>query len=119
MDYMYAALARTLRIGSLIVCLIVVASFSMFAFDQVNGASEHQQTEIATGSYTPPAPPPPHHGGVRAFIDRLNHGVTSIFAGLTAGSHSEWVVHGVQTLLALLVFGFGLGYIARFVRVRA
>lgn len=116
---MYAALARILRIGSLIVCLIVVASFAMFAFDQVDGASQHQQSEIATGSWTPPTPAAPHHGGVRRTIDNADGRLTSVFSGLTAGSHSEWMVHGVQTLLALLVFGFGLGYVARFVRVRA
>lgn len=119
MERMYATLARLLRVGSLVACAIVIASFSMFALDQVNGASQQQQAEIATGSWHPPAPARPHHGGFRRAIDHADHTITSVFSGVTAGSSSEWVVHGVQTFLVLLVFGFGLGFLARFVRVHS
>jgi hypothetical protein len=34
-------------------------------------------------------------------------------------SSSEWTTRSVKLLLALLVYGFGLGYLARVVRVRA
>ncbi len=119
MQGMYAVVARLLRVVAVVASLILVASFVMFAFDQVNGASQQQQAEIASGSWHPPVPSAPRHGGVRRTIDNAAKAIASPFDGVTAGSTSEWVVHGVQTTLALLVFGFGLGYAARFIRVRA
>ncbi len=38
----------------------------------------------------------------------------SPFAGLAEGAGSQWVRRGVPALLALLVYGFGLGLLARF-----
>jgi hypothetical protein len=116
---MYAALARLLRFGSLAACFVVIASFAMFAFAQVNGASQQQQSEIAGGYTTPTAAPPARHSDLRRAIDNANQRITSPFSGVTAGTHSQWLINGVQAMLALLVFGFGLGYVARFVRVRA
>jgi hypothetical protein len=116
---MYAALARVLRLGSLAACFVVIASFAMFAFDQVNGASQQQQSEIAGGYTTPKAAPPARHSSVRRTIDSANQRITSPFSGVTSGVHSQWLTNGVQTMLVLLVFGFGLGYVARFVRIRA
>ena len=51
-------------------------------------------------------------------IDEASDYFTSPFAGIVSGSSSEWVVRGVKLLLALLVYGFGLGYLARVIRVR-
>jgi hypothetical protein len=31
-------------------------------------------------------------------------------------SDSEWVLHGVPTIVALLVYGVGIGYVARYSR---
>jgi hypothetical protein len=119
MTQMYAALARVLRLGSLAACFVVVASFAMFAFDQVNGASQQQQSEIAGGYTTPTSTAPPRHSGLRRTIDNADSRIASPFDGVTSGFHSQWLINGVQTMLVLLVFGFGLGYVARFVRVRA
>jgi hypothetical protein len=44
--------------------------------------------------------------------------LTAPFAAVVAGSHSEWVLHIVKTLLALLVYGVAIGYLVRIVRVR-
>src|SRR5437588_2074313 len=120
MEQMYVATARLLRVGSLIACLIVVASFAMLALDQVNGASQQQQTEIATGgAWRAPATVAPHHSGLRKAIDGADKSIASPFQSVTTGASSQWVVHGAQTFLVLLVFGFGLGYLARIIRVHA
>lgn len=116
---MYAALARTLRWASIIISLVIVASFSMFALDQVNGASKQQQSEIASGTWQPPATVAQHHSGVRREIDSADNKLTTPFHGLTAGSHSLWVINGVQTALALLLFGLGLAWAARLLRMHA
>ncbi len=59
-----------------------------------------------------------HESSLHSTIDDVSNRLTSPFSGLTSGSSSEWVVHGVNLLLALLVYGFGLGFLARVIRVR-
>ena len=110
----------------MIICLIVVASFAVFAFDQVSGASDHQQQELNNGSAAtasagparPPAPASSHKSTVRKTLDEASKALTSPFSGVTAGSSSEWAVRGVDLLLALVVYGFGIGFLARVLRVR-
>jgi hypothetical protein len=41
--------------------------------------------------------------------------LTSPFRSIVQ-SDSQWVLHGVPTIFALLVYGVGLGYLARFSR---
>ena len=57
-------------------------------------------------------------GGVREAIDEASSTITSPFAGAVTGVHNEWATRGVRMVLALLVYGFGLGYLARVLRVR-
>jgi hypothetical protein len=38
----------------------------------------------------------------------------SPFAGLTDSSKSKWVRRSIPALIALLIYGFGGGYLARF-----
>ena len=116
---MYAALARLLRFVALAASFVVIASFGMFATDQVNGASKQQQAEIANGNWTPPTTVTAHRSGVGRTIDNVDHKLTSPFKGVVAGSTSMWLVESVEAVMALLVFGLGLGYLSRFVRLRA
>jgi hypothetical protein len=55
---------------------------------------------------------------VRTAIEEASEWLTSPFAGVTSGSHSEWAIHGVDLLFALLVYGFCVGFLARTLRVR-
>jgi hypothetical protein len=55
---------------------------------------------------------------VRRAIDDASEWLTSPFAGLTSASHSEWANHGIDLALALAVYGFGVGFLARTLRVR-
>jgi hypothetical protein len=121
-------IARLLRLGSLLVCLIVVASFAVFAVDQTKGASTHQQ-EVASGSApaTNTAAGAPgsagtsasHESGLHEAIDEASNKVTSPFSGITSGSSSQWVIRGANLALTLVVYGFGLGYLSRVLRIRA
>ena len=110
------------------ICLIVIASFAIFAIEQTNTASKHQVEEVsggpavtssashgASGSGGASAT---HESGVHKAIDEASQQLTSPFAGLVSGSSSEWLIRGVKLLLALVVYGFGLGYLARVLRVR-
>jgi len=118
-------LARILRLASVIICLIVIASFGLFAINQTSSASAHQQRVLAgqanargAGAGTSGAGASSGHTGpVRAAIDDASNALTSPFSGVTSSS-SEWTIHIVRLALALAVYGFGLGFVARVIRVR-
>jgi hypothetical protein len=122
-----SAIAGLLRLASVLICLIVLASFAVFAFDQTKGASAHQQEVIngsapptgtttgASGSHQSPAP---HESGLHEALDEASSNLTSPFSAVTSGSSDQWVIRGVNLLLTLIVYGFGLGFLARVLRVR-
>lgn len=100
-------------------CLIVLASFVIFVVDQTSAASTHQQNEVREGSVSgSSASSSKHEGTLHKTIDEAADTLTSPFADIVSGSSSQWVIHGVRTLLALLVYGFGLSFLSRVIRVR-
>jgi hypothetical protein len=115
--------AVLLRMASRIICLIVIVSFALFAIEQTSNASTHQQEALSgtNGGPTAAATPvvhPARKGTLHKAIDEAAGKLTSPFSGITTGSSSQWVIRGVGTMMALLVYGVGLGYIARLVRIR-
>jgi hypothetical protein len=119
---MVSALANLLRLATVTICLVTIASFGLYAINQTDNASAHQQQTLANEGSTGVSAVrtrEAHTTGVRGVIDEVSETLTSPFEGVTASSHSEWVKRGVSLLLALVVYGFGLGFLARFVRVRA
>jgi hypothetical protein len=112
-------LAGLLLLASRIVCLIVIASFVVFVVDQTASASAHQQNEVREGSApAPSASGAKHESTLHRTIDEASDALTSPFAGVVSGSHSEWTIHIVRTVLALLAYGFGVAFLVRFIRVR-
>ena len=59
------------------------------------------------------------HNSVREAIDDADDILVAPFAPVTHSSSSSWVRRGMPTLLALLVYGFGLAFLARFMHGRA
>ncbi len=116
---MALVLARALITISTVCSLLVIASFAMFARDQMAGASQHQQTAELPGAaaVTPASSPsaPRKHAQPRRFIDGAASTLTSPFHSIVQ-SNNAWVDHGVPAALALAVYGLGLGYLARFSR---
>jgi len=130
-------LSRALHLASVVICLIVIASFTVFAVNQTSSASAHQQ-EVLNDEVAKPSTPGAnrasgsspgatgaasgssrsHESSVHEAIDEASNEFTSQFSGVTAGSSSQWLIHGANLGLALLVYGFGLGYLARLIRVR-
>ena len=90
----------------------------MFARDQMAGASEHQQSELVAGASTSasPAATTHRHSQPRRFIDSAAKTLTSPFSAVVK-SNDPWVDHGLPTLLALIAYGVGLGYLARYASV--
>ena len=118
---MLLPLATLLRLASRIACVIVIVSFAIFALEQTSEASSHQQNEVtgsAVGAAAPHDEKGKHEGAVHRAIDEVANALTSPFSGITAGSTSQWAVRGVGTVLALLVYGVGIGYLARMLRIR-
>jgi hypothetical protein len=110
-------LHRALATISTVCCLLVIASFAMFARDQLAGASQRQQTaELPNPALAAPAPAASHqHAQPRRFIDGAGGAITAPFKSVIQ-SNNNWVEHGIPAALALLVYGGGLGYLARFSR---
>jgi hypothetical protein len=59
-----------------------------------------------------------HTGQPRAFIDSAAHTLTSPFTSFVR-SNNDWVTHGFPAAVALLVYGLGFGYLARFAQEKA
>ncbi len=98
----------------MIICLIVIGSFLVFAVDQTKSASGRQREALGGRS----APAAAHENSFHRTLDEVSSGLTSPFSGIISASTSEWGDKGVRLLLTLLVYGFGLGYLARAIRVR-
>lgn len=113
-----SSLAGLLLLASRIVCLIVIASFVVFVVNQTSSASTHQQNELNGGSSPAPASDAKHESTVHRTLDEASDALTSPFAGVVSGSHSQWTIHIVRTVLALLVYGLGVAFLVRFIRVR-
>ena len=109
---------RLLRVTAFACCVLVVLSFAMFARDQMAGASEHQQTELVAGTTPTTTSPSAQHGQPRRFIDSAARTLTAPFDAVVHTSN-QWVDHGLPALLALIVYGLGLGYLARYSAVRS
>ena len=106
-----------LRTVAVVACLIVAAGFVLFAVDELSGASHRQQSEISGTAAPQPSATAPHKG-LRGAIDRADGPLLKPFANIVTSSNA-WVERGVPTLMALLVYGMGLGFLARYMRARA
>lgn len=108
---------RPLRAAAILVSLVIAASFVLFAIDESRDASSRAQAQIA-GTAGQERARERAHGRVREAIDDANDVLLEPFAGVSDGSSSRWLRRGVPTVLGLLVFGLGGGFLARFARGR-
>ena len=115
---------RVLRIVAIAISLVVVASFAWFAIDELNGASARNEAKLSEDLEVNPSPAAERqrekdHGALREGIDDANDVIVSPFTGIVSSDDSRWTQRGVPALLALLVFGLGLGFVARYMRGRS
>ncbi|HEX3519361.1 MAG TPA: hypothetical protein VHT29_10040 [Solirubrobacteraceae bacterium] len=111
-------LARVLRLASVAICAIAILWFVSFALDQSKAASSRQQAEVAAAESA-------QDGGgaakkpsaARKALDKAVSTLSSPFSSVTSGSSSAWTIHIVDTLLVLVVYGFGLAFVARLMRL--
>jgi hypothetical protein len=114
-------LERALRLAAIVCSLLVAAGWLWFAIDETNAASKHT-TEAIAGQVAARQPDPAPsqerarekvNGTVHEAIDDANDVLLKPFAAVADGSSNKWVRRSVPALLALVVYGFGLGLLAR------
>jgi hypothetical protein len=115
-----SVISRVLRLTAFLCCALVVLSFAMFARDQMAGASAHQQTELVAGSNSRAAAgaSSERHAQPRRFIDAAAKVLRMPFDAIVQSSNL-WVKEGLPALFAVLTYGLGLGYLARYTSVRS
>lgn len=114
-------MGTAIRFVAIAISVVVVLGFAMFAIDEIDKGSKTQQAKLERELGTTSAPVAPNereealreadHGAVREAIDDANDILLKPFAELI-DSGSAWVNHGIPALLALLIYGFGLGMLA-------
>ena len=129
---------RTLHWISVACCAFVAISFVLFAHTQLSSASTHPAgliappktlaTNLPTGALgisstpvtTPPATPPKPHGTgqPRKFIDDVANKLQSPFSSLVS-TNNAWVKHLVPLILALILYGGGIGFLGRWAAGRS
>ncbi len=116
-----------LRTAAIVASAVVVLSFALFAVDETRDAAKQSAAAVAGLEATSSSDPSPTeerareraHGPVREAIDDANDVLVSPFAFAASNSGSSWVRRGAPALLALLVYGVGLSFLARYARGRA
>ena len=112
---------RALRLAAILCSLLVVAGWGWFAIQETSAASAQSQAEIAGQVASRTASPAPDqerdrervNSQLHEWVDDANDVLLRPFSSLTEDSGSTWVRRTVPALLALLVYGFGLGLLAR------
>ena len=125
---MLSPLASVLRLASFVLCVIVAASFALFVINQTGSASAHQQELLNSGTTAPASAPTASAGGSP---QQAPHGRTPransstklpnghlAFLAATEAISSQWLLRAANLVLALLIYGFGLAFLARVIRVR-
>jgi hypothetical protein len=113
------------RLVAILASGIVLLGFAFFAVDEMDRGSKTQQNlldrEVKGAQYDPaPIAPTPGeeaarekvNGSLHEVVDDANDVLLGPFTGIVDSSSDRWVIHGVPTLLALLLYGFCLGTLA-------
>lgn len=117
-------LEAPLRIAGVLASAVVVLSFVLFAIDEAGHASRRATDAIAGLQAARSPDPSPReerareaaHGAVREAVDDVDDVLVAPFAPIVSGYDSAWVRRGVPALLAVLVYGVGLAFVARRLR---
>jgi hypothetical protein len=113
-----------LRALALAASAIVILSFGLFAIDETRTASRRSAEAVAGRAAARVADPSPTqerareraHGTARELVDDVNDVLVAPFAGVVPDGSDRWARRGVPALIALVVYGFGLSFLARFAR---
>lgn len=117
-------LERLLRLLAVTLSAVIAAGFILFALGDIDRASDSSRNRVI-GESTATAPTPAgereresRNSDLREAIDDANDVLLRPFAGVSADAGSRWVRRGVPAGLGLLVYGFLLAYLARYMKGR-
>ncbi len=112
------------RLVAILTSGIVLLGFAFFATDELGRGSENQQRKLdkeVTGTVMDPTPIAPTsdqeaarervNGTFREWVDDANDVLLGPFTNIV-DSDDRWVTHGLPAILALLLYGLGLGMLA-------
>jgi hypothetical protein len=116
--------AGPLRAASYLACALVTLSFGLFVIDESRAASNQSTAQIAgdrAGATAHPSPSQERareraHSRGRELVDDANDVLVTPVAWVVPAGAGRWVARGLPWLLALVLYGFGLGFLARFSR---
>src|SRR3954453_2386266 len=111
-----------IRFVAIAISVVVLLGFAMFAANEADKGSQTQQDKVERELGHPPndliapngrdeAYREAHQGKFHEAVDDVDDVLLRPFVDLV-DSDSAWVNHGIPTLLALLIYGFGLGMLA-------
>ncbi|MGH2714585.1 MAG: hypothetical protein ACRDM7_12010 [Thermoleophilaceae bacterium] len=117
-------MGSVIRLVAIVMSGFVLFGFAFFAVDELDRGSKTQQQALTNeleGRSEDPAPiartssdeaaREAAHSGFREVIDDVNDVLLGPFVDLV-DSKDAWVIRGVPTILALLLYGLGLGFLA-------
>jgi hypothetical protein len=117
-------MGSVIRLVAIVMSGFVLLGFAFFATDEMDRGSKTQQQALANeleGVSEDPAPiarttadeqaREAAHSSFREVIDDVNDVLLGPFVDVV-DSNDVWVSRGVPTLLALLLYGVGLGFLA-------
>ncbi len=107
-------MGSAIRYLAIAISAVVMLGFVIFAVDETDKGSKSQQAKLErelTPNAKQEAVREKEHGPVREVVDDANDVLLAPFTGLV-DSDNAWVNHGIPALLALLVYGVGLGFLA-------
>jgi hypothetical protein len=116
--------AGPIRAASYLACALVTLSFGLFVIDESRAASKQSTAQVAGDHAAATANPSPAqerarervHSRARELIDDANDVLVAPVAWAVPAHANRWVARGLPWLLALVLYGFGLGVLARFSR---
>jgi hypothetical protein len=117
-------MGSVIRLVAIVLSGFVLVGFAFFAADELDRGSKTQQQALAnelagsSSDVIPIAPTPADeaareaaNGDIREVVDDVNDVLLGPFTNLV-DSDEVWVARGVPTILALLLYGVGLGFLA-------
>jgi hypothetical protein len=117
-------MGSVIRVVAIFMSGFVLVGFALFAVDELDRGSKTQQQALdselkGSSEEVPPIARTPDdeaareaaHSDARELIDDVNDVLLGPFVDIV-DSDNAWVARGVPTLLALLLYGFGLGLLA-------
>ena len=116
-----------IRVAAMVTSACVLLGFVLFALDESSTASRKTQDAIAGRKASQTVDPSPAqerarervHSAPREVVDDIDDVLLAPFAWIEPESANRWLRRGVPTLVALVVYGFGLGFLARYAHGRA